>query len=370
MDWRQSFAERLATGFFAGVSTGSWFRLLRENRFAISPHCVLRAAMTTAVSPVNSFWKWVESLLYDRAIEQTRVEQPLFVLGHWRSGTTHLQALLAADPRFASPSLFEVFFPSTFLTTKLTGEPILNFALPRTRGFDNVQQTSRMPHEDEIAMCVLGGRTCYLSWAFASRVDFYDRFLTLRDCDPAEVEAWRRNLIWFLKKVSYKHRKPLVLKSPTHTARIGRLLEMFPDARFVHICRDPYDVFRSTMRLTEFGVKITRLQSTANVDWTDRALRLYREMYDAYFAERKLIPAERLVEIRYEDLEADPLGQLRMIYQSLALPDFALAEPHVKKLLEGIGDYRKNRLNELPEDLRARIAEQWSEAFAQFGYSV
>ena len=40
-----------------------------------------------------------------------------------------------------------------------------------------------------------------------------------------------------------------MLKSPTHTARVRTILEVFPDAKFIHIVRDPLVLFPSTVRL-------------------------------------------------------------------------------------------------------------------------
>ena len=66
------------------------------------------------------------------AIEATRVEAPVFILGHYRSGTTYLHELLSNDPGFASPNRFQAFNPSTFLCHRADGRlPLIEpFMLP------------------------------------------------------------------------------------------------------------------------------------------------------------------------------------------------------------------------------------------------
>src|SRR5205823_1911873 len=146
--------------------------------------------------------------------------------------------------------------------------------------------------------------------------DHYDRYLTLRGVPDAEVAAWKAALLGFVRKLAWKHRKPLVLKSPAHTARIRLLLEMFPEAKFVHIRRDPYAVFRSARHTTQKLVGYFALQRPA-LDVEGRTIRDYRAVYDAFFEEVGLIRRDRLHEVRFEDLERDPIGRMRGVYETL-----------------------------------------------------
>ena len=111
-----------------------------------------------------------------------------------------------------------------------------------------------------------------------------------------------------MKKLTLRYGRPLVLKSPPHTARIRLLLGLFPDARFVHIHRDPYVVFRSTRHMIRVVQPVFRFQEGPLPDGDDRILGVYTEMYDAYFEQRGLIPEGRLCEVGFEDLERDPVG--------------------------------------------------------------
>jgi hypothetical protein len=62
-------------------------------------------AFITLISPLTSLIRRHEDAKYGPKLAGVRVKQPLFILGHWRSGTTHLHNLLATDEPFAYPSL-------------------------------------------------------------------------------------------------------------------------------------------------------------------------------------------------------------------------------------------------------------------------
>jgi hypothetical protein len=143
---------------------------------------------------------------------------------------------------------------------------------------------------------------------------------------------------------------------------------MFPQAKFVHIHRDPYVVIQSTMHLIRVGLEWIRLQSADGVDWTQRALDQWREMYDAYFAERALIPAGHLHEMAFADLERDPLGELQRLYEALDLPPFHDVEPEMTQYLASLAGYQKNKFDEYPAELRTRVAQTCRREFDEWGY--
>ena len=364
----QRFNNFAGPGVLAGVTLGDWLRLLADNGFRVHP-AFLPRAMTISYNAVNnSFAGWVERLRYGKAVENVTVPPPLFVLGHWRSGTTLLHDLLSLDDRFAFPNLFQVMYPHAFLTTEAVGSRIFRLFSPKHRPHDNMKLDPAAAWEDEFVLCACEFLSCYLTWTFPRRAAHYDRYLSFRDAPPDEVERWRRTLLTFLKKLTLKYGKPLVLKSPTHTCRVKLLLEMFPDARFVHIRRNPYAVFRSTVHTHQKVHPMCRLQRDTGLDWAERVTRQYREVCDAYFAERGLIPPGRLHEVSFEELEKDPVGQVRGVYEGLGLPDFGHAEPALRRYVESVAGYRKNVFTELPPDMRQRVAREWRRSFEEWGY--
>lgn len=340
-----------------GITFGDWLRLLRKERFRISPICWPRAGWLTGMSLWNSLAARSVERRFGPAIRTTRVEAPVFILGHYRSGTTHLHELLSHDTRFASPNRYQTFNPRTFLGTQSWLSPIVEpFMLPR-----RVQ-------EDEVAFMVLTQLSPYMDWCFPRSRDGYGRYLTFRGAEADEVAAWSAAMDYFLKSLTLKMGKPLILKSPPHTARMRLLLDVFPDARFIHIRRDPYAVFVSTIGLLKAIRPVFRLQRGPKEIDVEAVLQTYATMYSAYFADRETVPSSQLVEVAYEDLERDPIGQLRTIYEQLSLADFEPARPAIESYLASIAGYRKNRHPNIDDDTRQRIARAWSQCFDAWGY--
>jgi omega-hydroxy-beta-dihydromenaquinone-9 sulfotransferase len=103
-------------------------------------------------------------------------------------------------------------------------------------------------------------------------------------------------------------------------------------------------------------------------DGDDRIISVYTEMYDAYFEERDLIPKGRFCEVAFEDLEREPVRVVESIYESLGLSGFAEVRPRLEGYLGTIAGYRKNRHDELPDELRRRIAREWGRSFDRWDY--
>jgi hypothetical protein len=370
MPWRETFGRHLGPGALCGVGLGAWLRLLAENRFAVDPPYWPRAALITAASVQNSMFGWREHWRYDAAIRAAKPEPPLFVLGIWRSGTTHLHNLLARDARFAYPNFFEVFYPNTFLSTAAFNRALLACFLPERRPQDNVRMGIDEPQEDEFALNCLTQLSWVLLWTFPRHAVGYERFLTFRSATSDERLRWQRALRFFVQKLTYRYGRPLVLKSPAHTGRIKLLLEVFPDAKFVHIHRNPYDVFQSSLNSARRAIPWWTLQTPDLSELEETTLRQYEGVYQAYFEERNVIPAGRLHEIRYEDLEADPIGQLRRMYDALQLGEFGPAEPAVGAYVDSIASYEKNRFGELEARWKAEVARRWRRSFGEWGYAV
>jgi hypothetical protein len=329
-----------------------------------------RGAFITAISLLNSVNAARERRRFGAAVAATRITQPpLFILGHWRSGTTHLHNLLAQDTaQFCFPNTFQVVNPQTFLTTEESYSRRFAGLVPPKRPMDNVAMSFQTPQEDEFAPAMISGRSLYLGISFPRRTAHYERFLTFRDA-PVDAELWQEAFLAFARKLSYKHDgKPILYKSPPHTARIRLLLEMFPDARFVHIHREPFTVFQSFRHYYDTAMWHTYLQKPRLEEIDEIILRRYSVLFDAFFNDRPLIPPGRFTEVSFAQLEADPLRTVAGIYGALNLPGFASAEPALRRYVSGLSGYEKNNFGPLEPTLRARVSREWARSFDQWGY--
>jgi len=370
MAWRNTFLIRFGTGLLGGITFGDWVKLVRDNAASFDPYCIPRAMAITFQSGQNSAFHLYENWRFAGKLDDVTVEPPIFVLGHWRSGTTHLHNLLTVDERFAFPNTYQTFFPHHFMSTEAASSRIIGFFLPRQRPMDNVELNMHTPQEDEFALCISSLKSPCMSWVFPEQSDHYDRYLTFRDVAENEITQWQDALMRFLKKLTWKYDRPLVLKSPPHTGRIRLLLKMFPQAKFIHIHRDPYTVFQSSRKMFKVNFEMQRLQRIRPDDFDDWILRQYRQMYDAFFQERSLIPSGQFHEIGYEELERDPMGQIRQVYDALNLPNFAQTEAALQRYVSSIANYKKNEFADLPADLRNRISAKWARCFDEWDYPV
>lgn len=161
--------------------------------------------------------------------------------------------------------------------------PVMDALGVRKRPQDNMTQGSGSPAEDEFAHCVSTFLSPYMGWVFPRSSVDYDQYLTFRGVPDDELHRWKTAFVGFLKKLTLVSDRPLLLKSPPHTARVRLLLEMFPDARFVHIRRHPYRVFQSTMHLWMTGPPYYQLQLSGEPIAIERIIATYQTMYDAFF---------------------------------------------------------------------------------------
>ena len=359
-------------GFFSvwhGLSFGNWLKLL-ATRPPIHWSRLHKVASITAISVLNSFSNLCESALYGRKIARQQVEHsPVFILGHWRSGTTLLHNLMTLDPQFSFPNLYEVLFPENFLLTERVVTSLTGWLIPKTRPMDNVEAGFHMPQEDELALLLMCGISPYLMLAHPTDPSKYERYFELNKIPAAEVARWKDRFLYFIKKLTIKHNKPIVFKSPTHTYRIPVLLEMFPNAKFVYIYRDPYAVFSSSLHLRRTLFAENGLSKIVmNEKMQDDTLTMYSNCIETYERTRSLIPPGNLHEIRFEDLEVDPLGEMHRVYQGLGLDNWETLEAAIKKKLPELTRYRKNSFN-MDEALMRKVYERWKPSFERYGYS-
>lgn len=353
----------------AGVTIGDWRQLRRRERLDIPPRYWPRAGFTMLMGVLNSILARREARRFDAEIARLRVRRPVFVLGHHRSGTTHLWNILSQDPRFAYPTVLQSVFPHTFLTFESVARGWTHRLGPRQRPQDNVAFGPDSPIEDERAICTSSFLSLQMARHFPRQREAFTKYLTMRDATAAERAAWKAALDTFARKllIRHGHDKILLFKTPDHTAKIPLILELYPDARFVHIHRDPYEVFRSTRKMELDSLPAYAYQRFDPEDLDDYILWRYRAMYDAYLEDAKSLPADRLVEVAFADLEREPLAVVERIYRALDLPDFEAARPALTRYVESVSDYRKNVYKGLSTATRRKVDEAWRPYFALWG---
>jgi hypothetical protein len=352
-----------------GCDTLAWARLLASGSFAVHRSRWGAAAAVSVVSLFHTALSWLQQATCARLVADTPiVAAPVFILGHWRTGTTLLHELLALDRRNAFPTTYDCLLPHHFVISRSWLPRLLGWLLPNRRPVDNMAAGWQRPQEDELALCLLGLPSPYQRIAFPNRPTDDDFLLDLSSLPPAALRRWKAslyNLVQGLTLVNGGRR--LILKSPPHTCRIPILLELFPEARFVHLVRDPYVVYPSTLHLWRSLYTAHGLEPPAWQVLPERILRTFVHVYDRLEEGKRLLAPGRFHELRYEELVRDPVEQLEAMYQALGLDDFAAVRPHVEAYLPQVRAYKTNRYVLTAAESRA-ITARWGDVIQRYGY--
>ena len=352
-----------------GMTLSRLVQVLARNHFEVDTACLGRLAHLIVLAVFNSIYGGCETLFNGRDIGSVAIEQPpLFVIGHWRSGTTHLHNLLSCDENLACPTAYQALFPHHFIFSQVGGV-LFNFLAPPKRPMDNVAFSSDTPHEEEFALAAACGVSPYMRVLFPRSGDPGYSELNPDLIPPEALQSWKDSLVLFVKKLTLSEGGRVALKSPPHLGRVRTLLEVFPDAQFIHILRDPYTVYPSTHKLWRDTFRRCHLQVPDPELVDEIILSWYAELFSLFERDRPFIPKGALHEMKFEDLERAPLETLESAYESLGLSGFVSFRHRVSAYLSSISDYRKNEFS-LEEASRQKVAHRWRDTFERYGYPL
>lgn len=353
-----------------GCSLPAFLRLLWKNRFAVHPRFLYMPAVMTTIGLFNSALQIVQESWYGSRLDRTPIrEPPLFIIGHWRTGTTLLHELLALDPRFGYPTTYHCFAPHHFLLTEGLADLCLRWMLPSRRPMDNMAVGWGRPQEDEFAMCMLGQPSPYLTIAFPNHPPMDWAALDLEDLPQGDKEAWKRAFVGFLQRVTFRDPRRLILKSPTHSCRIPVLLELFPQAQFLHIVRNPYVVFVSTVKLWQTLYRTHGLQVPHFRGLEEQVFATFSHLYKRIEEGRSLVPPGNFLELKYENLIAQPIEVMQTVYETFRLGGFDMARPRLEAFLQQQAGYQTNRFSPLEDPLKEEIGRRWRAVIDRYGYA-
>lgn len=370
-DVRMNYFKKIQMHYLQGGNFSVLVKLLIDNKFSINVRHIPTVIALTFSNLMNLPFIGLQKLFFGRKIKNTEIKiDPVFVIGHWRSGTTFLANLLTRDEQFGFFNILQTYHPSTYIFLK----PIMHFfgkkVIPKQRPQDNIKIALDLPQEEDYAVA---NRSIYSMIHFIAfpknYKKYYHKFGVFNGITDRELDKWKKVYINELKKATFSAGgKQLVIKTPINTARIEVLLKMFPDAKFVHIHRNPYKVCLSTQKVYRNFFPLYDLQYQATDAELERVqLEVYEALYKKYFDERILIPKGNLIEVSYDDLTSNPLEVLKKIYGDLDMPGFDAALPNFKKFVDAEKTY-KTHTYPTDRELLRRIRDRIGFAFDEFGY--
>lgn len=318
----------------------------------------------------------LEEVNYAKALRDHRISKdPIFIIGHWRSGTSFLQYLLGRDEQFAYMNKFQVVFPDIFLYSESFLKPFISkipkrFNLTKDAKNMSINLDLDSPSEIEIALSTMISPAS-LHWAhiFPEQARrYFDKFLFLERIKKPEITRLKQDYRHLIKKVSLKNKgKQLIIKSPGNAARISFLLDLYPNAKFIFIHRNPYDTFYSSKKLWNTLLDNLALQQISEAEMEKEIIRTYPKLISSYLQQRKQVPGDQLVELRFEEFIDDPVPELAKVYDSLNLKGFNAAKIRFKRFIEHNNSGRSSNYR-YEDNVVDRINTEWDVAFQEWEY--
>lgn len=329
---------------------------------------LLTKAVCRLLSPLSAFQNHrYEKLLADKPLEN----DPVFILGHWRSGTTFVHNVFSRDKHFGYNTTYQTVFPHLMMWGQSFFKKNMSLLMPDKRPTDNMELAVDLPQEEEFALANMMPYTYYNFWFLPKHQQEYaQKYLLFDDISTQELQVFEE-VFKKLIKISLWNTggTQFLSKNPPHTGRVKELVKMFPNAKFVYLIRNPYTVFESTRSFFTNTIQPLKLQDISNDDLEKNILSIYSKLYHKYEADKQFIPQGNLLEVKFEDFEADAFGMTQHIYHSLAIPGFEDARTAIEKYVGNKKGYKKNKYS-YDERTIQLVQQNWGFVLDQWGYKL
>jgi len=307
----------------------------------------------------------MQELLHGERVAAVAITSPIFVVGHWRSGTTLLHEMIALDDRLLTPTTYQCFNPHSFLLSS-DGSTRPKAHVVRPSG-DRIV-SSESPQEEEFAMLCLGCVSPYEGFVFPSALGRLSSLCNLDDFDMEQRTEWEKRFVSFLKAVSLGgDGKSLLLKSPSNSFRIAALLRLFPDARFIWIVREPTAVIVSALDMWEKMWERYALGAPLKATTMQRlVIDSYLDLEQKVGVDTQSLASSKLVIIKFEDLVARPDETIDLIYSKLQLGGWSHLRTAINQFLEASPPLRAP--HRATPALIDEVRERCASIFDKYGY--
>jgi len=333
----------------AGMRLSRFIKLIMKNGMSIHPKYLVRFLFLLQNGVWASIFHRKEKSIYKELIKKHKLpEDPIIIIGHWRTGSTFLHQLLALDQNLVTSNVFQGSIPDSFLTSRKSYEPIMGKALRGTRPMDQVKLSMDEPLEDEYALFRLCRYSPLEKVIFPGNESYFLNDFPEYLPKGEKLEEWKSALIYFYKKLTINNDKTILIKNPFHSLRLDVLNEIFPKARYIHIMRHPHKVVPSTIRMWD----IVGTQNAMNTRWIKPEIKEVSEHLNSMVIkidkDLKKLPNEKYFELKFEDLETDPIDRIKQIYKHFNVEFSEEFEEQMKNFLISVSNYQKNKYS-IPE---------------------
>ncbi|OIQ37813.1 MAG: hypothetical protein BM563_07645 [Bacteroidetes bacterium MedPE-SWsnd-G1] len=355
-----------------GYSFPSLIRVLRVHH--ISPQYYLKVLFILLINLINLPFRLYEQVFINPRFRGNPIKNaPIFIIGHWRSGTTHLHNLLSQDAQMGYVTTYQSVFPDTLFNKlgRLLFRGFMKLLIPKKREGDNVVLNPKLPQEEEFTIGHRVPLSFYLFWFFPKKsAIIFKRCIKLNGIHKENKNKWIEEYKLIISKALKNTNGDIFLsKNPPNTARIDVLLEMFPNAKFIHIHRNPFDVYLSTQNFFRKMMPHLQLENINKEEINELVIEGYNRLMQDYIKNKDLIPKDNLYELSFDDLESSSMNCLKEIYTKLQINGFDEASIRFGKYIDAMKSYKKNKLSIDQKELDL-VSEQWAFMTSAYNYSV
>lgn len=353
----------------SGADPATLLAVLRRNGMVSARHLPQLAMVAGSVLGRAPFSLMERFYVRRKLARAPRPAPPIFLVGHWRSGTTHLYNILSKSPDLGYVPPVATGVPWDMLLLARWLRPLFHRMLPEQRYIDRIPVNPDSPQEDEAALANMQPVSFFHGLYFPRHLrENFLQGVFFDGCSPRDIERWQQRFRYFMDKLALQQPgRRLVIKNPVYTARVAMLRQMYPQAKFIHIHRNPYIVFQSMRNFYDKLLAVYGLQEVDEAPIQQLILEAYPRMMDALTRDTADLPSDQFIEVRYDELDAAPMPVLERIYRQLDLEGFESCRPVFQAYLESVAGFRKNRHAMEPEVVE-RVESRWRPFIERWGY--
>lgn len=352
----------------AGIRLDQLIRLMKRNKVSYSFKNIFRLAFLFQSALWSSVFSWIEHLRFSKALKNYPAPiDPIFIIGHWRTGSTLLHQLMNLDPHMTTPTLFQVAVPDSFLVSYPYYRPLFKRIISEHRPMDQVRIGIDEPQEDEYAIYRITSYSPLENLVFSNSPAYFLNHGTPFLPPEDQLERWKSDLKAFFGKLHFKTNKRIVSKNPFNSFRIKTLLDIFPAAKFIHIVRHPDDVIPSTIHMWDILQRQNRLNNPVTPPTFNEVTRILNTLLTAIENDLKSLSQDQYTELRFEDLEKEPVAVLRKIYQQIGLEFTDEFEVNINRFMKETANFQKNTFSLMPDE-RSYIREHLGSYMKKYDY--
>ncbi len=348
-----------------GSSILNYIKVILSNK--VDRKFYLHIFLTFLVVLLISPFQLIDKIIFFFKRNNKKKSDPIFIIGHWRSGTTLLHNLLCLNKNIGFINTYNSLFINNIYSSFLF-KTLMKITMPKERPSDNIKLDVDLPQEDEFAVSNYVNISHYNFFFFPyDYKKFYSEAIRFENDKSSK---WLNAYYKLLERIYlYTNKSQLIIKNPSNTSRIKYLLKKYPNAKFIHIYRNPVYVYLSTYKFFSELFPSVNLQKINDKLLHDLIIYNYREMYKDYYDQKHIIPKENLIEIKFEEFKNDSLSYLKKIHKKFHLK---LSKKLLSQYISYLDSQKYHKMNtyKIDKSILDEIKKEYSISFNKMKYDI